>query len=227
MTDHPAKNSDVDHFLPVNLGVSMQIELALGPGQDKAQFQSKLVGLEEGSYLIVKLLDVKQVRNFQEVFFRGIELVVRYLHSGSVLGFRSTILKVMFNPTFIVIEYPEHVESQELRASKRIKCVLPARLGIGDDLLEGLIITLSKTGALFTMKISQDKNRLSDLIDKEIHLEIDLPGVEKQPQIPCILKNVKKTQGKMNSGLKFCDGRNMTKDSIYKYLSKVEATLFG
>lgn len=225
MTDDNAKNPHIDNALPVNLGTSMQLELAVGTGQDKVQFQSKLLGLEERQYLIVKLVHVKQVRNFQEVFFQGVQLVVRYLHSGSVLGFRSTVLKVMFNPTLIVISYPEHVESQELRASKRIKCVLPAQLAIGDDLPEGLIIALSKTGALFTMKISQNKNGLSDLIDKEIHLEIELPGAENLPKIPCVLKNVKKTKGKMDYGLKFCDGRNITKDHIYKYLSKVEATL--
>ena len=69
------------------------------------RLKSYLVGKEEGRYLIIK---IPMVGNPEEFFAKDKELVVRYVHEGSVFGFRSQVmLSILDSLNVVFVKFPK------------------------------------------------------------------------------------------------------------------------
>ena len=89
---------------------------------------SKILGAHDPRYLIID-----QPFAYGKPMFStaGEECIVRFLHHGSLLGFRAEIAKIHFDPfPMILVEYPREIEEMALRKHDRMSCRFEAQATI-------------------------------------------------------------------------------------------------
>jgi c-di-GMP-binding flagellar brake protein YcgR len=186
----------------------------------KSRLKSELFAIEEGNYLIIKLSPFQSLANFTKLVYVGTVIIIRYIHRGTLFGFKSRIKHVMIEPAkLIFIEYPEKIESKELRVHKRLDCYLPANVRIEDNTIAGTITDMSREGCQFTVK-TVNIGKSADLlqIDNEIVVSLQLPGVEEKLTITGKQKNIKKDKDNVNIGVLFSDMSIEVQEKLYDFL---------
>lgn len=100
------------------------------------RIKSKLVGFDEGKYLIVTT-PATTLRDYSDIICEGAGCIVRTLiegEAGQCVAFRSHIEVVPARPKgLLVITFPKQVESISLRKECRIKTQLSATFVYRDD----------------------------------------------------------------------------------------------
>ena len=190
----------------------------------KSRLKSELFAIEEGNYLIIKMSPFQSLTNFTKLVYEGTAIIIRYIHRGTMFGFKSRIKHVMIEPAkLIFIEYPEKIESQDLRAHKRLDCYLPANVRIEDNTIAGTITDMSREGCQFTVK-TVNIRKSADLlqIDNEIVVSLQLPGVEEKLTITGKQKNIKKDKDNVNIGILFSNMAIEVQETLYGFLSTAE-----
>ena len=105
---------------------------------------SPLVGLERGKYLIIK---TPKITGFTNDIYAGLPIIVRYLFQGTVFGFKSRILGQVLSPiTLLLLEFPESVESHNLRTHQRCECYIPVHFSMGNGMMPGVLVDVSAGG---------------------------------------------------------------------------------
>jgi hypothetical protein len=114
---------DEIHF---DLGTVLHLERRL---EDKSlRGSSKIIGAHEPRYLMV---DMPTAYGKPMMFLTGEKCVVRFLHKGSLLGFKADVLKVISDPfPMMLLEYPKTVEALKLRKEERLECNLDCALSL-------------------------------------------------------------------------------------------------
>ena len=201
----------------MNIGTTLKIQLE----GSQSRLTSELIGVDEGKYLIINMPPIQSMGNAASSIYKGGNIVVRYVHKGTVFGFKSRITHFITTPVkLIFIEYPKKIENQNLRAHKRIECYLPANAKIADNTVEGTATDLSKEGCLFTAKrvnIEESTDQLQ--IDNEIGVSFQLPGVEEKLNITGKQKNIKKDKDNVHIGILFSDMGIKVQERLYGFLS--------
>ncbi len=189
------------------------------------RLKSEVFAIEEGKYLIIKMSPFQSLANVTKLVYEGTGITIRYIHRGTMFGFKSRIKHVMIDPAkLIFIEYPEKIESQDLRTHKRLDCYLPANVRIEDNTIAGTITDISKEGCQFTVK-TVNVGKSADLlqIDNEIGVSFQLPGVEKKLTTTGKQKNIKKDKDNVNIGILFSDMTIEVQETLYGFLSTAGA----
>ncbi len=189
------------------------------------RLKSEVFAIEEGKYLIIKMSPFQSLANVTKLVYEGTGITIRYIHRGTMFGFKSRIKHVMIDPAkLIFIEYPEKIESQDLRTHKRLDCYLPANVRIEDNTIEGTVTDISKEGCQFTVK-TVNIGKSADLlqIDNEIGVSFQLPGVEKKLTTTGKQKNIKKDKDNVNIGILFSDMTIEVQETLYGFLSTAGA----
>ncbi len=148
----------------------------------KSRMASELIGIETGEYLLIKMPSTQFMGNLSNLLYKGNSIIIRYLHKGTIFGFKSYISHVITNPAkLIFIEYPKRIESHDLRAHKRLDCYLPANAKIMDNTIVGTITDVSREGCHFIIDTEKAKveNSLILQIGNEIGISFQLPGAKK------------------------------------------------
>ncbi len=205
----------------MQIGTALKIQLE----GSQSRLSSELIGVEEGKYLIIKMPPIQTMGNAASSIYKGGSVVIRYLHKGTVFGFKSRIIHFITSPVKLMfLDYPKRIENQNLRAHKRIDCYLPANASIADNTIEGTITDISREGCQFTvkkLKLDDSANLLK--IDNEISLNFQLPGVEKKLTITGKLKSIKKDKDNVNIGILFSDIGIEVQEILHGFLSTAEA----
>ncbi|MBN2333070.1 MAG: flagellar brake protein [Deltaproteobacteria bacterium] len=185
------------------------------------RFKSFLVGMEEGRYMIVKLPSAADPK---ALFTLDRSLVVRYLHRGSVFGFKSKVMGVIDSPApLLFICYPEAIEDHNLRNFARIDCYLPARLQTGKLFFDCRIVDISKGGCQLAMKNSELEGVNNALaVDQEVGISFCLPGVVEELLLAGIVRTVMHDDS-VKIGIKFNLLEGMPKAKLYKFLATAGA----
>ena len=128
----------------IELGTEFQIEIE----GITFRLKSTLVGMELGQYLIIKTPSFpSEVGNIKQKLFPGIEIVVRYLHKGTVFGFRTQLIEAFFTPRrLLFLEYPKVIEHYDLRSNRRVECIIPAKIILKEKETEGTILDINEKG---------------------------------------------------------------------------------
>ncbi len=201
----------------MHIGTTLKIQLE----GSQSRLKSELFAIEEGKYLIIKLSPFQSLENFTKLVYVGTRIIIRYMHKGTVFGFKSRIKHVMIEPAkLIFIEYPEKIETHELRAHKRLDCYLPANVRIEDNTIAGTITDISKGGCQLTVK-TVNIGKSADLlqIDNEIVVSLQLPGVEEKLTITGKQKNIKEDKVNVNIGVEFNNMNTEVQERLYDFLS--------
>jgi c-di-GMP-binding flagellar brake protein YcgR len=206
----------------MKIGATLKLQI----GGTDARLTSELIGVEEDKYLIIRMPPVPSVgtvSNLLSLLYKGNTVVVRYLHKGTIFGFKSCIYHVITDPVkLIFLEYPKKVEDYNLRAHRRVDCYLPASVGVAGNTIEGAITDISREGCHFTVEKSKVK-RLILQIDKEVDISFQLPGVGEKLTIAAKQKTIKKDKNSINIGVEFINMDNKTEERIYDFLSTADA----
>lgn len=168
--------------------------------------KSVLIGIEHGQCLIVKL---PLMPNIPLKFYEQNYFVVRYFHAGSAYGFRTTLIGIIKEPVrLFILDYPEIIESMNLRKHERYACLILAHASIhvsDADLLEmdGLILDISPKGCSFECKTSSDTKTENIAIGSVIDLSFRLSNENIMLMLPAEVRTFKIEHNKLMLGLKY------------------------
>ncbi|MEH0021422.1 MAG: flagellar brake protein [Desulfobacter sp.] len=128
------------------LFIEMGTALQLDHEDPDRSVSGELIGMQVGKYLIVRLSE----KNWKKSRFKaGEHLTTKYILSNDVFGFKVHIIRTVKTPDFLVfLEYPEDVQSCNIRSEKRVECFLPVRLVLDDTELSGAVVNMNKNGCL-------------------------------------------------------------------------------
>ncbi len=189
------------------------------------RLKSYLVGREEGRYLILKMPSV--VGNPDEIFAKDKELTVRYVHQGSVFGFRAPIiLTVLDRFNVVFIHFPKAIEDYNLRTHKRFECTLPARLEVitrhqnRQLRFKGIIGDISKGGCKTTITMQELEWVKEPLkIQSVIEIYLALPGIEGELFLQGAVRSMIQDDKGLALGVQFVDLSGKSQAQLDKFLS--------
>jgi c-di-GMP-binding flagellar brake protein YcgR len=215
MTQQPEVYSCTTDCLHIELGCSVFIQCQ--GSSERLKFD--LIGLAPGRYLIVAPSGatdpVSLLKDNQEV-------VVRYLHRGEVLGFRTTVLKQLDNPyPLIFLAYPKTVERFNLRKDARITCNLPVAATVKDQKLSGVITDISLGGCRVVLRSVENLDSGLFLPEASLLLDFTVPGGDGPIHLKCLIRNAHLAKEKIEVGVEFSETEDPVKHTIERYINQV------
>jgi c-di-GMP-binding flagellar brake protein YcgR len=204
----------------IQVGTALEIQI----GGKESRLTSELIGIEEDKYLIIKMPTVQSMAGLSSALHKGNRIIIRYMHMGTIFGFKSHIIHFITSPTkLIFIQYPERIETHELRANKRLNCYLPANVKIMDNTIEGTVTDISKGGCYLVIEKAKVASSLILQVGDEIGISFQLPGVENKLTVAGKQKNIKKDEDSVGIGIQFDNMNIEMQKRIYDFLSTADA----
>ena len=204
----------------MEIGTTLKIQIE----GTKTRMTSELIGIETGEYLLIKMPSAQFMGNLSKLLYKGNSIVIRYLHKGTIFGFKTHISHYITTPAkLIFIEYPKRIESHDLRGHKRLDCYLPANVKIMNNTIAGTITDVSKEGCHLIIDQVQVENSLILQVGNEIGVSFQLPGVAKKLAVTGKQKNVKKDRDSISIGIEFNNMDIEMQERLYDFLATANA----
>jgi len=211
----PKKRTNLSQYEPVcpglNFGLLFQISID-GIGI----FKSSLIGMEYGGYFIVKLPNIPDII---EKLFKKNHISVHYFHDGKIYAFRSTLIGLVKEPfRLYIIDYPESLETINLRKKERFICWAPAKLRniyseLKGRIADGHVSDISSDGCNFECSVSDGITSSEINIGQSLTLSLFLSANRDEAiVIQSEIRNIKVDKDKLILGLKFKLGLNDSQD---------------
>jgi len=190
------------------LTVGVLLQFTIPHGRQDAQCCATLLGWKDGSFVISGLPYVDGQPIECEI---GQPCVVRYIHEGKVVGYRSEIRGSQVAPEpLLFLSFPEHIEEILLRKHPRIPIHQPISIrrddGPGqrgspfpDAPIVGVLRDLSVAGC----RASLTGSALPLTAGTVVRLEFDLPGMGHVINLVGCVKNVSSTPRQQLVGFEF------------------------
>jgi c-di-GMP-binding flagellar brake protein YcgR len=184
-------------ILNIGLGTQLQVQLA---GMD-SQFKSIMIGMSPEEYLLIKL---PMMPGILSKLYQGNRVIIRYVYSGSVYGFSSTVLHFITKPSpLLFLIYPKIIEILELRDSKRVDCFFPGRIKIQEKDFQGMIVDISTGGCRFSIDASGDVKVPQMEVGAAIDLSFQLIGSQQPLAALGKVRTISRGQGEVVVGIQF------------------------
>jgi c-di-GMP-binding flagellar brake protein YcgR len=201
--------------LTAGLGTELLIEIK-GTGK---KFKSHLVGMEPEAYLIIRLpltLGIMDRIKPQSAF------IVRYVCSGNVYGFSTSVLGSIINPLRLVfLSYPEKVEIVNLREKARVCCHLPAIAYLENKKLEGVILDINSKGVRFVSTTPKEEKHIQVKLGDDIKLSFPIVGMEGIQDFYGKVRNTVQDRERISLGVEFEMLDSTLSDKIESYARSV------
>jgi c-di-GMP-binding flagellar brake protein YcgR len=157
-------------ILNIGLGTTVHVHIS---GLD-GQFKSIMVGQEPQKYLMIRLPLLTGIIN---KLCEGNRAKVRYMYSGSVYGFLSTVLHYVDKPSSLLfLAYPKTVDVLESRRSRRVDCYFPGTATIREKECTGTVVDISTDGCKFSIDTSGEVGVPLIELEEDISLCFQLIG---------------------------------------------------
>jgi len=194
------KRMDPYIYLPLTFGSEMLIEVV----NLKLRIKTTLVGMEGGRYIITKLSANDLMGSFRSDTVKKSPIIVRYLHKGTVHGYKAKILNVVSNPAkLFFLSYPEKIDELNVLTYSRYECVLPARTMLGNDLVDMVIVDISHEGCLAVIKTRQRSLHEMLQVNKKIDIVVQFPNTHGNTELKGKIRNIGKDVDKVKLGVVF------------------------
>lgn len=202
----------------------VQLDVALGkeviiriPGLDQS-YRGKIVGLDPYDYIIAKVRLPSSVR--KQLQFGG-ELVLKYVHKGTIYGFKAAVHNAISSPAPLVFfEYPDVIERLALRRTSRQQCNIDSMLHTTDDEVECMVTNVSETGCKISARAGTrdmlQQTKVDDALIVAMHL-----GNFGELKVAVAVKNVTQEKGIISMGCMFLDITKSEMETIRNYLDKI------
>lgn len=170
----------------------------------EARITSKVVGVEEDDYIILKMPPGHTLGEAVHKLYTNSIFVARFMNKGTIYGFQSSIIKVLTDPKKVIfIEYPKKIETHDMRSSKRVDCYLPATIESEKGKMVGNIVDLSKSGCLVIIDAAKVIISMVMQTDIEVNISFHIPGVEELIVASAQQKSIRKDSKNVSIGLSF------------------------
>jgi len=187
------------------------------PGREQS-YKGKIIGLDPYDFVIVKVRLPSALR--EELMFGG-TVVVKYVHQGTIYGFRAMVHNAITSPApMLFFEYPEIIEKLDLRQTQRLDCSIDGSLHTTDDEVECMVVNVSETGCKVSARAGTRGVLQQTKVDDALIVSMNLGSVG-ELKVAIAVKNISLEKGIMSLGCMFLD---ITKDeltTIRKYLDKI------
>ncbi len=162
--------------LPIGVGSEILVEFV----NLNLRIKSVLVGLDHDQFILAKIFQNDLIGTFRSEAIRVTPVIVRYLYKGIVYGFNTETINIVSAPEkLLFFKYPKKIDESRPLASDRHECRLPGVTMLGNEIVEMLVVDISKDGCLCVIKTAGVKgDALYKLIqvNKPIEVKMQLPG---------------------------------------------------
>jgi hypothetical protein len=184
-----------------------------------------LVGMEHGQYVIAKIFEKDLMGRFRSEDVTRSPLIVGYTHDDVVYGFRTRVLNVVSLPAkLFFIKYPDKIEKLSVRKRLRHECEVEAQAMLSNDIVEVLIVDISKEGCQCVIKIrgSGDEALYGMIqVDKKIGLMARFPGTEGGCNLQGVIRNVSKDEDRIRLGVVFENVDDDARAGLDGFISRI------
>ncbi len=202
----------------------VQLEMPLGkevviriPNVDQS-YKGKIVGYDPYDYLIAHVRLPSKVR--QELTFGG-ELILKYVHKGSVYGFKAAVMNAISSPvSLIFFEYPAVIEKIALRRTSRSNCNIDGLLQTLENEYECMVINVSETGCKISARAGTRDDLARTKVGETMVVSMTL-GHFGTLKLPIAIRNLSLEKGILSMGAQFLDINKNEVEIINKYLEKI------
>jgi len=200
-----AKNITRQILKSENFCLEIGIKLLIDFDDSAVSFRSKLVGIEQGKYLLLKAPG--PFGRIDPDLFKVDDLIIKSLYKGTIYAFRSKLISIISEPSKLMfIEYPRKIEHHELRSHKRFKCSIVAQTEVNKEERGGVIENISIGGCLCIIEtFSTDKNLSSCLLNDTLPFRCHFPGSKGEVSFRGEIKNTRNKSDEIVVGIKFID----------------------
>ncbi|MFC3093174.1 flagellar brake protein [Alteromonas sediminis] len=135
--------------------------------------RTDLIGIDQQkNVFIVRMPDESKYGNLRDAIYATNDVIMRLIledETGDVVAFKSVIRSVMAQPfNYVVVDFPELMQSQSLRSEDRSRITLPVQVsidGVEGESFSGHIVDISANGCRLAVPAEQKmavmKNRQS------------------------------------------------------------------
>lgn len=200
--------------MSVSVGKDVVVRL---PDADRS-YRGRVVGYDPYEYIIV---GVRLPNTVRQQLAAGGQVILKYLHKGTVYGFRTYAVNAVRSPaSLIFIQYPGVIEKIELRRQPRCEVNLDGVLHTNNGPHECLVINLSSTGCKVSARATAKDAVVGTQVDETVVVAFAL-GEEERLKIPMAVRNIKRRKGILTLGGMFLDLMDKEEAAIEHYLEKV------
>ena len=204
----------------VPFAAALGTELSIQLGESGPKFKSRLVGMEEDLYLVARLPQPSQL---SDKLAPGTDLIMRYVHFGSVYGCFVTVRGVIRLPyPLLFLSLPSQVQCIELRRMKRVACMIPSRIQTAQWEQEGMVRDISTGGVLFTSKAPHGKRGPEMEIGESVILGFPMLGMDGVQEFTGRIRRASVDRNELKLGIEFEDLPEETAARIQAYVDTVE-----
>lgn len=224
MADKPSlvddNQSTVRNLSYLQAGTAITIDIRTPAGQKK-KFATHYIGFLPNKYVLVELPDSTRLGNFSQYITQGTVVTVRGLiegREGAAVAFLSTIKQTLQIPSRImVLDTPNKVMVQHLRASIRIDTQITVQVKIDDNFWKATLVNLSVDGGQLDIENGEE---LVLAEDKVIDISVEAGPGEKSIKLNASICNIKQQVNGLSFGVKFNEvGKEQVVALLHRALS--------
>ena len=220
MTDN-AKN--ITKRDPGNLSRLCGEQLSIKFGNEENQYFCFCRGVHSGKYFMTQ---TPVAAGIESSLIPGNQVVVRFVESGMVCGFKTQVQQFITRPyRLIFFNYPDSIETINLRASKRVAVSLKGTITWENQTFDGSIRDLSRGGCFFVLRYWQDP--LFNNLDVNSKLTISFSTFDEKPSIELTSKVVRviKDGDDLKMGLSFDADQQEITDRVATFVDYISQFL--
>lgn len=193
---------DAGPHVTMEPGMDIDVEIEGSQTRQRGRF----IGMEPGQYVILAVPESKIPSGMDGKFVAGKQVAVHYFYRGMAYHFESPVLATLLQPARLVfLRYPRTIEERCIEERRRVDCYLPARLKLGDRLVDGTVTDISATGCRCRLKNATLDAAGIGLDAIPLMLAIIFPqfGDQSEFTLNAAIRNLQQDRGKTEMGLEF------------------------
>ena len=204
----------------MEISVGAKLILDLG-GTESRRVAGELVGWKSSKTLLASIPLLVGIRDYVEV---GRHITCRYMHDGTVYGFKSRILGYITNPDSLVfLSYPDQWESLDLRKQQRLPCFFPASFEIVDQQVMGILNDISEFGCRIQCGPSREEILEKIVLGAETVIRFVAFDAQSSYSIPALIVNASTDEKKITAiGFKFPRISDDFKDVLNTHIKRIQ-----
>lgn len=204
----------------IELNIAFGCELLIEIKNVGSRIKSTLIGVDPKSFIIIKTPDIVGI---QKCLLEGTVVTIRYLYSGIVYGFRSSIRGSITVPErLLFLQFPKRIEKINLRKHERITCAMPVTFGLDDLTLNGIISDLSTGGCRLDAKVDNTNNIILFQAKDVVILSFAQLGMESNVIVNGTVRNANYDSKTFSLGIEFDKTQTEALDKIGSYINLVK-----
>ncbi len=204
----------------MKISVGAKVLLDLG-NEEFRRVSGQLIGWKNSETILVAIPLFVGIRNYVEI---GRYITCRYMHEGTVYGFKAHIQGYTSNPeSMVFLSYPDSWESIELRQQERLPCFFPASFQVSDYEATGILNDISEMGCRITCGPSKEEVLEKIILGSETLIHFFPFGVQSGYKIPALIVNASTNDEKITGvGFKFPAIAEDFREKLKKHILKVQ-----